>query len=162
MVLKEQMDLKSFHRMNLILWIITLSSIAIFTIVIFILDHIKLIQLTAINPFMEKLLFLFAIAVALTIIILKRSIFLPANIVNSIKDRTAPDSSGTLLLKIRRNYIIIWSLGELICIIGLIDYLLFVRINSFLVYSVVSIYSIIINMPKISSIEKCINLINSS
>ena len=162
MTLNDQIDLKSFHRTNLVLWIIILSSILIIAIVIFILDHMKINQLIETNPLIEKLLFLFAIAFALTIILLKRSIFHPSNIVNSIKNNVESDQYKILLFKLRRNYIIVWSLGELICIVGLVDYFLFIRINSFLVYSAVSIYSIIINIPRITIIEKCINLIKAN
>ena len=99
MTLNDQIDLKSFHRTNLVLWIIILSSILIIAIVIFILDHMKINQLIETNPLIEKLLFLFAIAFALTIILLKRSIFLPSNIANSIKYNVESDQYKTLLFK---------------------------------------------------------------
>ena len=155
-------NILSFHRANLIIWSAILSGIVILVIVISVLDSLEFILATETAAYVEKILFLIAIALALMVIIFKRSIFLPANLVNSVRSAVEPDKEKALFDKIRRNYIIIWVLAESICIIGIIDYLLFVQLNSFLIYSVVSIYSLLINIPRQSKVEKCFELLDTT
>ena len=154
------LDFKTFNKLNFIIWLTIVSSIIILSIVVFILNYFEIDKVFDGQLFIEKILFIIAIAIALTIIIFKRSIFLPANIVKNVRDDAESRRVEILLAKIRRNYIIVWSLGELIAIIGLIDYIFFVHLNSYLVYFVVSIYSVLINIPKLEKVEKCFELLN--
>lgn len=157
----SSIEIDSYHRTNLILWGGILSGIIIFIFIILVFDQVKSIKSFEIPAYIEKYLFLIAIAFALLIIIMKRSVFLPTNLTNSIKNTAIIDKREILFKKMRRNYIIIWSLAESIFIIGLVDYIFFVRFDSFLIYAIVSIYSLIINIPRKSSIEKSLELLKA-
>ena len=57
---------------------------------------------------------------------------------------------------------IVWALGEAIGIIGFINYMLTINHQYLLVFSVVSVYSILINMPRLVVAEKCIELVKEN
>jgi hypothetical protein len=160
MISNNSLNASSFHRMNMIIWGSILASIAIITIFVYILDQIKISRLLETGLFFQNIPFLTAIVLAFIILILKRSIFLPANIVHRVMRENSLNRELSLVNKIRSNYIIVWSLGELICIAGFIDYLMFLRFKSYLVYLIVSVYSILINIPKLSKLEKSIEFLN--
>jgi hypothetical protein len=160
MISNNSLNTSSFHRMNMIIWDSILAGIAIITIFVYILDQIRISRIIETGLFFHNIPFLTAIALAFIILILKRSIFLPANIVHRVMRENSLNRELLLMNRIRRNYIIVWSLGELICIAGFIDFLMFLRFKSFLVYLIVSVYSILINIPKLSKLEKSLELLN--
>ena len=51
-------------------------------------------------------------------------------------------------------------MGEAIGVIGFVNYMVTADIQYLLVFSVVSIYSILINMPRISVAESCVEFVN--
>jgi hypothetical protein len=48
---------------------------------------------------------------------------------------------------------VIWSIANLIVMIGFIQYILALQFESFLIYSAVGIFSLAINFPKFTIIE---------
>ena len=74
----------------------------------------------------------------------------------SLIKKSNKDISHFILSKIRRNYIIIWSLAEIICLIGFINYIFAVNFQTYLVFAIVSIYSILINFPRQKLAEQCL------
>jgi hypothetical protein len=155
-------DIPSFHRYNLRIWWIFLSSIALISIGLYILDQLIVMNFIEMNAYIDHILFLIAIVLALLIIILKRSLFLPANIINAINKQNVNKKDILLLNILRRNYIIVWSLGEFICLVGFINYLFFTQLKSFLAYLIVSVYSLIVNTPRLSLVEKSIEILNKN
>jgi hypothetical protein len=110
----------------------------------------------------NQVMFLIAVALAFAILFFKRSLFIPGKIVDVSPEKTSPQKSELVLIQLRKNYIIVWTLGEAICIIGFINYIFTVDFQHFLVFAVVSLYSVLINMPRIAIAEKCMELIQEN
>jgi hypothetical protein len=104
---------------------------------------------------LNQILFFIAVISAFGILILKRSIFLPHKIVANAIKRSDDKQGHHILIRIRRNYIIVWSLAEIICLIGFINYIFAVNFQTYLVFAIVSIYSILINFPRQKLAEQC-------
>lgn len=101
---------------------------------------------------------------ALLVILLKRIVFIPSKLVARIKKRFMDNYTGSakrdsmlkdIVLRIRMLQIIIWGLADLIVMIGFVNYVLLQTFQTFLVYSVVGIYSMAINYPTFVLIEQC-------
>ena len=148
-----QTDLNFYHKTNMIIWGAILSGMVILFGVTFVLDKMEIFagNLTA-NP-LSQVFFIIAIILAFSILFLKRVFFIPEKIVGVNKL-----SESEALGKLRRNYIMIWSLGEVICLLGFIDYILTVNFRSFLIYAVVGIYAVGVSMPRKTIAESCASL----
>ncbi len=73
-----------------------------------------------------------------------------------------PEKIDFTLARLRRNYVIVWAMGETIGIVGFVNYMVTIDIQYLLVFSVVSIYSILINMPRVSIAESCLALVEEN
>ena len=67
-----------------------------------------------------------------------------------------------ILSRIRKNYIIVWALGEAIGVIGFINYILTADRQYLYVFAIVSIYSILINIPRIEFVKRCLDLVEEN
>jgi hypothetical protein len=110
----------------------------------------------------NQVMFLLAVVIAFGILFFKRSLFNPKKIIDSLFEKSLSEKIDIVLSIIRRNYIIVWVMGETIGIIGFINYMVTIDTQYLLVFAVVSIYSILINMPRIDIAERCVELVKEN
>lgn len=155
-------DIEKYNRNNLILWASILLAMGVMCIVTYALyishTFTPIQEITQV----KNILFLIAIILAVGILFLKRSFFSVNSIVNKVKASGSENHQQSLLMKLKTNYIIIWAMGEMILILGFIEFILIADINSFLIYAVVGFYAVIINYPHKDLITKCMELLSQS
>ena len=142
---------QQFHKTNKILWIGILCGMIILSGIIFYLDSYLFIKPHKDQKMISDIVFLLALIFAIAIFIFKRSFFQPMKLVSGLgKDKTT-----AVMLSIRRRYMIIWALAELILLLGFIQYILTANFNQFIILGIVSFYSIFINKPQEKLFEIC-------
>jgi hypothetical protein len=154
--------LKEFQRMSVLIWIAIITSIIILSVLIFVLDESLIFVPVNNAEQINQVMFLIAVALAFAILFFKRSLFIPGKIVDVSPERTLIQKAELALRRLRKNYITVWALGEAICIIGFVNYIFTVDFQQFLVFAVVSLYSVLINIPRIAIAEKCMELIQEN
>lgn len=160
--MEADVNIQQYHRINILIWVSIISFVIILTLLGYFLDSSGT-MLPAQNALqINQILFLLAVIIAFGILFLKRSLFNPKKIIVSALDQSLQEKIDQTLAKLRRNYIIVWAMGEIIGIIGFINYMVTVDVQYLLVFSVVSIYSILINMPRISIAESCVDLVKEN
>ena len=155
-------NLKQFHRTNVIIWVSILSFVIILTALAYILDRTNTMLPVQEAAQINQVMFLLAVIIAFGILFFKRSLFNPKKIIESPFEKSLPEKMDLVLSKLRKNYIIVWAMGETIGIIGFINYIFTVDIQYLLVFAVVGIYSILINMPRITVAARCIELVKEN
>ncbi len=154
--------LKEFHRTSVLLWVAIITSVIILSVLTFVFDESGMFVMVDNAVGINQMMFLIAVALAFAILFFKRSLFIPSKIVDVSPEKTSPQKFELVLMRLRKNYIIVWALGEAICIIGFINYIFTVDFQHFLVFAVVSLYSVLINMPRLAIAEKCMELIQEN
>jgi hypothetical protein len=149
-------DLISFNKANVILWGAILTGIVILSLIVFILDQSQTFSPIPVAQNVNQILFIVAVIAAFGILILKRSIFLAHKIVAYAVKKETEDKTQIILNRIRRNYILVWALAEVICLIGFLNYIFTVNFQTYLVFAIVSIYSVVINFPRQNLADQCI------
>ena len=155
-------NIKQFHRTNVLIWISILSFVIILTALAYFLDSSNTMLPAQDAAQINQVLFLLAVVIAFGILFFKRSLFNPRKIIESPSEKSLPEIINLSLSKLRRNYVIVWAMGETIGVIGFVNYMLTIDIQYLLVFSVVSVYSILINMPRIVFAEKCVELVKEN
>jgi uncharacterized membrane protein YedE/YeeE len=110
----------------------------------------------------NQIMFLLAVVIAFGILFFKRSLFHPKKLIENTYETSLAEKSTAALAKLRKNYIIVWAMGEAIGILGFINYILTADFQYLLVFAVVSIYSILINLPRINVAERCVELVEEN
>ena len=160
--MEDEQLIKEFHRTNVIIWIAIIVTVVVLGIIIYIIDDMKLFQPILNAAQINQIIFFLAVVLAFAILFLKRSFFLPEKIVSKIPDNPLEEMISLCLVQIRKNYIIVWGLGEAIVVLGFINYILTVDFQYFLVFSVVGVYSILINIPRIVLPINCLERIREA
>lgn len=146
----------AFNRTNVIIWAAILIAIIIISSIVFIFDQSETFKPMPEAQSVNQILFFVAVISAFAILFLKRSMFSPNKIVTNALKKSNGEKNHAILTQIRRNYIIVWSLAEIICLIGFINYIFAVNFQTYLVFAIVSIYSILINFPRQKLAEQCL------
>ena len=108
-----------------------------------------------------QILFIAAVVLALVILIFKRSVLTPEKIADRIPATLAKaERDAAALNRIGTNYIIVWALSEGIMVTGFIDYILLTNFKDFLIFSIVALYSLVINIPREGALHRCISLLD--
>ena len=155
-------NLKQYQKINVLIWVSIISFVIILTFLGYFLDSLGTMLPAQSALQINQVLFLLAVVIAFGILFFKRSLFNPKKIIVSALDQSLQGKIDQTLAKLRRNYIIVWAMGESIGIIGFINYMVTIDIQYLLVFSVVSVYSILINMPRISVAERCVELVKEN
>lgn len=140
--------LDNFFKVNFILWGAILLGMIVISAVGYILNSMQ--AFTPVENIAEykNIFFLTAIALAIAILMLKRNNFMPQKLASAFSNLPAEEAELKVLAKIRQNFIVVWTLGEAILLIGFVELVLSATIESFLIYLVVSFYSVIMNYPR--------------
>jgi MFS family permease len=155
-------SLKQYHKINVILWGSILSFVVILTFLAYFLDSMNTLQSVENAGQINQILFLIAVIIAFGILFFKRSLFNPKKLIETPVEKSLEERTSLVLAKLRKNYIIVWAMGETIGILGFINYSMTTDLQYLLVFSVVSIYSILINLPRLAVAERCVELVKEN
>ena len=151
----EEQSLQNFHRINITIWIAIISFIIILTLVAFLIDSSDTLKPIEGADLINQIIFILAVVLASAILFFKRSLFMPAKILKKIGSKPGSEQKDLCLKRLRINYLIVWAMGEAICVLGFVNYIFTVDRQYFLVFAVVGLYSVLINMPRMSLLENC-------
>jgi hypothetical protein len=154
--------LKQYHKVNVLLWGSILAFVAILTLLAYILDDMGTLKPVADAAQINQILFLIAVILAFGILFFKRSLFNPKKLIDIPFEKSLEEKTSLVLAKLRKNYIIVWAMGEAIGILGFVNYILTADLQYLLVFAVVSIYSILINLPRTAVAERCVELVEEN
>ncbi len=160
--MEDNYPIEAFHRTNVIIWMAVVVTVIVLSIIVFVIENMNVFIPVKGAAQISQIIFFIAVVLAFAILFLKRSFFLPGKIVNKLPDEPVTDKINRCLILIRKNYIIVWALGEAICLLGIVNYILTVDRQYFLVFAVVSLYSILINIPRIALARNCMELIREA
>ena len=155
-------DLKQYHKINVILWGSILIFVIILTLLAYFFDSMNTLRALEGAAQINQIMFLIAVVLAFGILFFKRSLFNPKRIIETPFEKSLEEKTNLVLSKLRRNYIIVWAMGEAIGILGFVNYIMTTDLQYLLVFSVVSVYSIIINIPRIAIAERCVELVKEN
>lgn len=155
-------NLKNYQKINVLIWGSIITFVLILTFLGYFLDRSGSMATLENAAQINQIMFLAAVIIAFGILFFKRSLFHPRKIIEKLLDQSPVQKINQALARLRKNYIIVWAMGETIGIIGFINYMITLDIQYLLVFSVVSIYSILINMPRIALAEMCVDLVKEN
>jgi hypothetical protein len=153
---------QQFHKTNSVLWLGIIVSIVILGGIIFYLDSVYYIKPIENQKLVADLFFLIALVLAIAIFIVKRSFFHPVKLVQAVEQEKNSEKQLKLMIRIRRNYILVWAMGEVIFILGFLQYILTANFNQFLILGIVGLYSLLINKPNERLINTCEELLSGN
>ena len=153
---------EKFIRNNFVIWVSIVLGMGVMCIVTFALYISQTFTPIQEVTQIKNVLFLMAIILAVGILFLKRSFFATHTIVDKIRTSTIENHEHFLLRRLRKNYIILWILGEMILILGFIEFVLIADFNSFLIYAVVGLYAVLINFPRKTLVAKSLELLSQN
>jgi len=154
--------LKQYHKVNVLMWGSILVFVIILTLLAYFLDSMDTLRPVDNAIQINQILFLIAVILAFGILFFKRSLFNPKKLIETPFEKSLEEKTNLVLAKLRKNYIIVWALGEAIGILGFVNYFLTADLQYLLVFVVVSAYSILINMPRLAVAERCIELVKEN
>ncbi len=155
-------NIEKFNKNNFIIWITILLGMMIMCIVTYVLDSSQTFIPVQETKQVKNVLFLMALILAISILFLKRSVFVSKKIVEKLQSASNENREQLLLARLRKNYIIVWILGEMILFLGFIEFVFIVDFNSFLIYAVVGLYAVVINFPRRALVAKSLELLSES
>jgi len=129
------------------------------------------------SPKLENTLFLITIALLFLSFYLKRHYLVPQKMVDRASKKEINVSSAEMvdiidtfgdetkmvvkvLILMRRYFMLVWSVANILLLFGFISFLLAGQFQTFLIYALIGLYSLIINFPAFSFIENCLALMN--
>lgn len=165
--------LRHIHRVNRILWSSILGGMLVLGLVGVFFYYMKLIQW---QPLLlhkvDQFLFLLAIVLVVLIFYIKRHYLdlhklieragvRPVNLsaADAADFMEEFDANATLLVKtlmlMRRYFMVIWSIANLILIVGFIYFVISGLFKTFLMYLIIAVYVMLTNFPSFKLIERC-------
>ena len=148
-----------YHKTNMTLWGAVVSGIVILSVIVFMIDSNGDLEPVTGAAQLGQTFFISAIILAAGILFLKRSILSPNRLIKKLHVLPVTERESELYKKLRRNYLIIWAMAELICFIGFFYFIVMGDVQNYLIFAVVSIYSLMINMPREGLIYQCLELL---
>ena len=166
--------LRRIHRVNRILWNAILVDILLLAVIAVILWYFKILTepvLYNLKTFNDISLIV-VIILLFTIMYLKRTYLLPSKIVDRAKRKELHIEAADVvdfiqefgkeanmiakaLIIMRRYFMVIWSIANLIVLIGFIAFIVSLNLRNFIIYGIVGLYSLLINFPRFSIVEDC-------
>ena len=154
-------DLYRYQKTNLIIWISILSGVVVLTALALVLDYGQIFYEYYNQALVSEIIFIFAIGLACVILFLKRSVFRLDKLLDRASALAQVDQKENYVLShVRRNYIILWILSEILGILGFIFYLITSDLRNCILFSAVSIFSLLTNFPYKRTIRICLENIN--
>ena len=166
--------LRRILRIYQFLWGCILLGMIGLVILVFIFKNLGVFTEPAVSDvqMLDNVTFIIAILLVFLIFYLKRNYLSPKKMIERAENRDINIGSGEvanfvqefgkeadllakILIIMRRYYMIIWSIADLIVLIGFLVYILGLQFQTFLIYSVIGLYSMAVNFPRFSIIERC-------
>jgi hypothetical protein len=160
--MNNEEGLKQYHRTNVMLWVSIIFFVVILTVLAYFLDSMDTLRPMENAVQINQIMFLIAVIIAFGILFFKRSLFNPKKLIETPNGKSIEEKSGLVLAKLRKNYIIVWAMGETIGILGFVNYILTTDLQYLLVLAVVSIYSLLINLPRLAVAERYVQLVKEN
>jgi heme A synthase len=176
-----QHKLRNIHRVNRIMWNSILVAILTMLAVVLVFHYNHFLTKPQVEnmSFVNNIFFALVVVFVLLGIYVKRTYLKPSVLIDRAAKRhlniTATDvldfieafgKEADLLAKtlmmMRRYYMLIWSLANLVVMVGFIQYIIGVHLDNFLIMCVVGLYALAINFPRFSMIEICYYKIEES
>jgi hypothetical protein len=146
--------IESYQKTNRIIWVAISSGIILLTVIILVFDNLNLFYAEYNLALISKILFVAAIAAAIAILILKRTVFRLDRILERSSAFTQTgERVNYVLAQLRRNYLILWTLAESIGTIGFVYYIFTADMQNYLLFAAVSIFSLVSNFPNKETIR---------
>ncbi len=172
-----RIQLQRIYRANRILYFSILAGMITLVVIAFIFNYSGFLQQQALVDAytLDRILLMIVAALLLLGIYLKRVYLLPKKLISragkSHTKITTADIADLIresgeevnilakaLNMMRRYFMVIWSIANLVILLAFTGFILTGNFKIFLVYSVVSLYSIAINFPRFALIENCFYL----
>ncbi len=172
-ILSLRERVRKIHRVNRLLWLAVLSGMVVLTVVAIVFYQFRLVDWAPQTyRAYDQAVYLAVLFFLFLIFYIKRHYLEPNKLVERVKNRqvviniedmadllhefgTDYDLLARMLILSRRYLMVIWSIANLILIIGFIYFLLTGFIKMYAIYALISFYSIAINFPAFSYIERC-------
>lgn len=173
--------LRQIHRANRVLWMSLFSgmSILVITALIFKLGGLFQAQTPSLDSKTDNVILLFTLALLFTVFYLKRHYLVPAKMVARAQKKELSYGSGDIadfyaafgentatlsktLIIMRRYFMLVWSIANVILLLGFIVFITAGQFQTFLIYAVISAYSMSINFPSFKIIEQCASLLENN
>ncbi len=165
---------RHLYRVNRILWtgvfagVLTLIGLGY----LFHQMNTMAVQPGAIGPQTDTIILFLAIGLLYIVFHMKRTYLAPDRLIKRAQTKTLQITSVDLedfiaefgneanvmaktLILLRRYYMVIWSIANLITLLGFIQFVISGEIKVLMIYGVVSLYSLLINFPSFRIIEQC-------
>lgn len=172
---KEFRDqLRRIYRVNRVLYFSILLGMSTLTLVAAIFHFSEVLtQQNLIDVYsVDRVLLMVVFVLLFLILYLKRTYLTPEKLITRAEKRTLNIVSNDVadfvqefgnranllakaLIIMRRYFMVIWSIANLVILLAFIGYILTANFRIFLIYSVVSFYSLAINYPGFRLVERC-------
>ena len=170
---------RNLYRVNRLLWYSILGGVFTLLVVGYLLHYFGSITSlqAAEQSGMGTAILIVAIILLYLVFHMKRTYLEPRKLVWRAKKKTlqitsvdladfiaqfgqTADTMAKTLILLRRYYMVIWSIANLITLLGFIEFVISGEIRTLTIYGVVSLYSLFINFPSFGIIEKCYAIIS--
>ena len=169
--------LREIHRVNRVLWIALLSGmgILVLTAALFRFGGLLETAVPTAGSRTDNIILVITLALLFIVFYLKRHYLVPAKIVARARKKKIAAGSGDIagfiaefgeevaviayaLIIMRRYFMLVWSIANIILLLGFIVFIAAGQFQTFLIYAVISAYSMGINFPSFRIIEQCTSL----
>ena len=172
-----RIQLLRIFRVNRTLYFSILAGMITLIVIGFILEYSGfLTQQALVDTYtLDRIMLMIVVVLLFLLIYLKRVYLLPRKLISRAEKSQAnittadiadlireSEEEYNILAKalniMRRYFMVIWSIGHLVILLAFTGLILTGNFEIFLIYSVVSLYSIAINFPRFALIENCFYL----
>lgn len=166
--------LRHIHRVNRLLWNIILVDVLIISVIAIVLWYFNVLSEPVFYHLktFNDISLIIVIILLFTIMYLKRTYLQPTKIIERANRKQLHIETvdvvnfvqefgkeanviAKALFIMRRYYMVVWSIANLIVLIGFISFILSLHLNNFIIYGIVGLYSLLINFPRFSIVEDC-------
>jgi len=169
--------LREIHRVNRVLWMALLSGmgILVLTAALFRFGGLFETAVPTAGSRTDNIILVITLVLLFIVFYLKRHYLVPAKMVARARKKKGTESSGDIadfiaefgedaiviartLIIMRRYFMLVWSIANIILLLGFIVFIAAGQFQTFLIYAVISAYSMGINFPSYRIIEQCASL----
>lgn len=163
----EKEKMKQWYQKTRVMWFAILAGMISLIILVIIFHLMNLFQEPVLDDSRaySNLFLIIVFALAFLIIIMKRILFIPSQLVaagrrKGYRQKAGDDAEGQkkaleyALERLRLYYLIFWILADIIVLAAFLSYLFLNSFNTFLIYSVVGLYTLFINYPNQALLER--------
>jgi len=167
--------LKQLHNPIRLIWLALLVEIIVLIGVGLLLDYLNALGEPVISnrKAISDLSMMLIVVLLFAVLFLKRNLLNPDKLIERAKSKKdavynpqwqmivqefGPEAEIMVHIVeiIRKYYLVIWSIGNAIVLIGFVGLVVGLPLRQFLIYAVVGLYSLSVNFPVFSMVERCL------